>query len=215
MFYKMIDLLKVDKDKRLLFFSIMSIILCLAFAIFNGILGIVYNSLWNGCICIYYIFLIMIKILIVFGGKITYYDNKTIRKNIIVIFSFILLLFINIAMITPAALMLFDKRSYNYGIIIGIIMATYTTYSITMAIINLKRTIKVNNIFVKQIRLINMITALMSLLILQNTLIVANGGYDRSMTVLSFWTSLGIIFLVLVMIIISFIMYVKNYNKNN
>lgn len=92
-----------------------------------------------------------------------------------------MLIILNIAMITPAFLLVLDKRTYNLGLIPSIASAAFTTYSITMSIVNMKTAKNTDSSIIKQIRSVNTINTLMSILVLQNALILANGGYTDDM----------------------------------
>ena len=50
-----------------------------------------------------------------------------------------MLIILTIAMIAPAFILVLDKRTYNLGLIPSIASAAYTTYSITMSIVNMKK----------------------------------------------------------------------------
>ena len=79
-------------------------------------------------------------------------------------------------------------------------MAVYTTYKVIMASINLKRRKKTSNILVKLLRSISFIDALVSVITLQNTLImVMSNGPDQSMFILAAITS-GLIWLLILFI---------------
>ena len=84
---------------------------------------------------------------------------------------FIILIVMTIAMIAPAFLLLLDKRTYNLGLIPSIASAAYTTYSTTVSILNMKKSKNAPSPIIKQISLVNIVNALMSILVLQNTLI--------------------------------------------
>ena len=58
----------------------------------------------------------------------------------------------------------------------AIVMAVNTTYKITMASVNLKRRRQSSNDLVRLLRTISFIDALVSILVLQNTLIMVNSG---------------------------------------
>ena len=109
-------------------------------------------------------------------------------------------------MIAPAILLVLDKRTYNLGLIPSIASAAYTTYNITMSIINLKKAKNTDEPIIKQIRLVNLVNTLMSILVLQNTLILANGGYTDEMKILSMATSIGIIVLIIIIEIHQFVL---------
>ncbi|MGM9808203.1 MAG: hypothetical protein ACI31I_00590, partial [Bacilli bacterium] len=111
-----------------------------------------------------------------------------------------------------------DKRTYNLGLIPSIASAAYTTYSITMSIVNMKKAKKTDNPIINQIRLVNIINTLMSILVLQNTLILANGGYTDSMKQLSMISSVGIIVLIIIIEIYEFILLITKkgvFKKDN
>ncbi|MDY4857787.1 MAG: hypothetical protein SO232_04070 [Candidatus Onthovivens sp.] len=88
-------------------------------------------------------------------------------------------------------------------------MATYKTFSLIMALINIKKSKQSKNELVKIIRLINTISVLMSIIVLQNTLILVNGGYSRTMEVVTIFTSCAIIATIFLIIALSFYKYIK------
>lgn len=210
MINRIINYLKDNYNRRTFIFSFISALICVAYAIYNGVLGLLEESIWNGSICIYYILLIVVKSFLLI--------NRNGKENSIFVIavSFPILLIITPAMITPAILLINDRRTYDFGLIPAITMAAYTTYSITLAIINLRKAANNDCIIVKQLRLINMISALMSLIVLQNTMINANGGYDEEMTLLTSCTSIGIILVVIILIVRSFVKSIKSFQiKSN
>lgn len=198
--------LKSNYNKRTVIFSFLSVLVLISFTVYNGILGLLYNSIWHICIFAYYIFLLLVKGVLVFGIS----HKKTRDKQLLVVYiTFIMLILMTIAMITPAVLLILDKRSYNWGLIPSIVSAAYTTYSVTMSIINMRKAKNNDSPIIKQIRLVNIINALMSVLVLQNTLILANGGYTEDMRKFSVATSVGIIALIIFIEIYQFILTIK------
>ena len=93
------------------------------------------------------------------------------RKKIHLIASIVLLI-LNVALILPLAIMVVRQKPVNLTLIPAIAMAAYTTYKVIMASINLKRRKKTSNILVKLLRSISFIDALVSVITLQNTLIM-------------------------------------------
>ena len=200
--------LKYDYNKRTVFFAFLSVISIICFTVYNGILGFLYDSIWHICIFAYYVFLLLIKGLLVFG-----ISNKKTRNNqlTVVYITFMMLIIMTIAMIAPAFILVLDKRTYNLGLIPSIASAAYTTYSITMSIVNMKKAKNSDGPIIKQIRLVNIVNTLMSILVLQNTLILANGGYTDDMKKLSMATSIGIIVLIIFIEIYQFILVKSNH----
>ena len=205
MIKKFFKKLKNDYNKRTVIFSFLSVIATICFTVYNGILGFLFESIWHISIFAYYVFLLLIKGILVFG-----ITNKKAKSNQlrIVYTTFIILIVMTIAMIAPAFLLLLDKRTYNLGLIPSIASAAYTTYSIVVSILNMKKAKNAPSPIIKQISLVNIINALMSILVLQNTLILANGGYTDDLKKLSIASSVGIIILIIIIEIYQFIMVI-------
>ena len=205
---EIIKKIKNDYNKRTVIFAFLSVLAIICFTVYNGILGFLYDSIWHICIFAYYVFLLLIKGLLVFG-----ISNKKTRNNqlTVVYITFMMLIILTIAMIAPAFILVLDKRTYNLGLIPSIASAAYTTYSITMSIVNMKKAKNSDGPIIKQIRLVNIVNTLMSILVLQNTLILANGGYTDDMKKLSMATSIGIIVLIIFIEIYQFILVKSNH----
>lgn len=202
-----------DYNFRTYWFSFFSFLASIAFTIYNAFLGIYYQSLFNGSIAVYYLLLIIVRMIIILFEL---HWNKTNDDEIdykrvgLFIGSCALLILINIALIVPISLMVLNQKTVLMGLIPAIAMAAYTTFKITMAIINYTKTRKNNHLSIRALRIINMIDALVSILSLQNTLIVVNGGSQaEEMMILSGVSSLVIILGILIIIIVSLIRGLK------
>lgn len=167
---------KKDFNFKTLINAAGSFFITTAFALYNGFLGIYYRSVWNGCICVYYILLAVTR------GIIPITEKKNLsraekadayRKRTFKITSVVILL-MNLALVVPISLMVLDSRPVNMGLIPAIAMAAYTTYKVVIASVNIKRMKRSSNILVRELRTINFIDALVSVLTLQNTLIIVN-----------------------------------------
>ena len=133
-----------DYGVKTLISSTVSAVIGLAFTLYNGFLGIYYSSVWNGAICVYYILLAAIRGIVV-NGQIKaqsgiYHGKRYIRR--IYLLTHIILLAINIALIVPIAVMIKGNRTVSFGMIPAITVAAYTTYRVTMAVINFKKSRK-------------------------------------------------------------------------
>lgn len=188
--------------------SLMSFCVTVLFALYNGFLGIHNLSVWHGSICVFYLLLAMIRGTILLTKKNNikrdeikrnYYSRRTF------IISAVMLLILNLALILPISLMVILEKPVNMGLIPAITMATYTTYRIIIASIhmNKQRRISRNDPLVAELRIINFIEALVSVLTLQNTLIVVNqtASDSNDMLILSAVSS-AVIYLVIVYITI-------------
>ena len=95
------------------------------------------------------------------------------------------------------------QRPVGTGLIHAIALAAYATWKITMAIINFFRRRRSRDLVVRQLRTINLMDALVSILTLQNTLIMVNSQSNpRSMLTLAAISSTGI-FLIIIGISVS------------
>ena len=103
------------------------------------------------------------------------------------------LLILNLALVAPIALMARMERPVNMGLIPAIATATYATWKITLALIRYCRRSRGGNGFMAQLRTVGLVDALVSVLTLQNTLImVKNSGDGRSMLTLAALSSAAI-----------------------
>lgn len=172
-----------------------------AFALYNGVLGIVYRSIWNGSICVYYFLLAGIRAIIVhlYRNKAASQSKRAAAHRRKVYFAtHMVLILMNISLVVPITVMVTGGRSYTYGLIPAIALAAYTTYRITGSIIHYTRSRHTANVFAAKLRTVNMIDSLVAVLTLQNALIVANGGMNDRMQALSVWTSTGILAIIMI-----------------
>ena len=182
----------------------------LLFALFNGLIGIISDAPWNLYISIYYVLLIIVRMETLIFEKKAYKDNNNEIRKKAYIASFCILMVLNIALIGPIVLMIKNLRPGNIGMILSIAMAAYSFTSITIAIINAKKSIKHDNLLVKQNRIIDLISALVSILILQHTLIVVNGDYTQDLVIMSVFTSAAIWAFIVFITIFSFVKNIKD-----
>lgn len=149
------------------------------FAFYNGFLGISKMSLWHGSICVFYLLLAVIRSLVLFAqekSKAKAKEEATATRYKAFAISAIILLVLNLSLVYPICLMVKFEKPVDIGLTPAIAMAAYTCYKITLATVNLSRQKKKNhnNILVTELRTINFIDALVSVLTLQNTLIMVN-----------------------------------------
>jgi hypothetical protein len=184
--------------------SAISSIIGIAFTVYNGFLGIYYQSIWNGTICVYYILLATLRGIIVNTQRGRYAENDK-SERIVHYVTHCMMLVMNASLIVPILAMIKGDRKYNWGLIPAIAIATYTFYRIVMAIIHYVKSRKNDNSLVRQLRTFNLIDSLVALLTLQNTMIIANEGkIAGGMKCLSIISSAIIWLLIVVMSVRSF-----------
>ncbi len=202
---------------KTLLVSFMSLMINCAFIIYNAYLGIKFKDAFAIGISIYYFLLIWIKsITLMVEKKIAKKEEKIIKnariKNYKV--SSVFVFIIDFCLIAPIILMVTQPKEIKYDLIPAIAMAAYSTYKITLAIINYVKSKKSQNLTIILLREINIIGAIVSILTLQHTLIMVNGGMDDKMRTLSMITSIGFIVLIIIFSIMSFLRNKKLFNAN-
>ena len=181
--------------------STVSLCVTTLFALYHGFLGIVLSSIWHGSICVFYLLLVAIRGIILlteYRIKSKSEKEKQNRRQKIFYATSALLFLLNLALILPISLMVLLQKPINIGKIPAIAMAAYTTYKITMAIIHMRKR-QVHHVLIRELRTINLIDALVSILTLQNTLIMvnANAGEENNMLTLSAVSSAAIYLLII------------------
>ena len=161
-----IDRWKNDYDFKTVTAALGSLFVTALFALYNGFLGIYNASLWHGSICVYYLVLVILR------GMIISSRSRIERSG--------LLLFLNFCLVVPVSLMVVRQKPVNMSLIPAIAMAAYTTYKVVMASVNLKKRKRSADNLVRLLRTISFIEALVSVLTLQNTLIMVNMKGDGS-----------------------------------
>ncbi len=193
------DRWKTDYDFKTITAALGSLAVTALFALYNGFLGVSHASLWHGSICVYYLVLVILRTTVIAAGKKAgrkAEPNRALAK--VYISSAALLLFLNVCLIVPVSLMVVRQKPVDMTLIPAIAMAAYTTYNVVMSSVNLKRRKRSSDRLVRLLRTINFIDALVSVLSLQNTLIMVNMKGDGSeMLTLSAITSAAIMLAVL------------------
>lgn len=192
---------KEDYEFKTLLSALFSLAVTTAFALYNGYLGIAHSSVWHGSICVYYLLLSALRGFILFAERSIFSKQrgeKARKKG--TLSACILLLFINFSLIAPISLMVTEQKPVSLSLVAAIAMAAYTTYKIIMASVHLKKRMQSGDSLVKLLRTIGFIDALVSLLSLQNTLIMVNhasGG--KELLPLTAFTSFAVILVIVIL----------------
>lgn len=151
------------------------------FALYHGYLGLSLTSVWHGGLCIFYLLLTAIRGIIFLTEKLNRTlgeKERAVSRRRTFFISSALLLALDLALILPIAMMVVMERPVDIGLIPAIAMATYTTYKVTIASVRVRRQRRSpdGDILISELRTVNFIDALVSVLTLQNTLIMVNQG---------------------------------------
>lgn len=200
--------------------SAISLSVTILFALYNGFLGVRLLSVWYGSICVFYLLLIAIRGMILITEKKNMArgeQERARRRHKAAVVSSVMLLALNLALILPILQMVALEKPVNMGSIPAITMATYTTYKLTMASVHIQKQRRSGhgNVLVAELRTINFMDALVSVLTLQNTLIMVerteSSGND--MLLLSAVSSAAIYAAILLITIRLLAIGLKQYKK--
>ena len=168
-----------DYEYRFIVNTIISFVLTIFFAFYNLLIGIYYKTQFNMSISIYYFLLVSIRIVVFINERKERKTNKN-YKSLNIIQSIIMIL-MNISLFAPITIMVLGEKVVNYGIISAITIATYTTYKVISTIIAYfkKKEYTIKNI--KMFKTIKLQESLLSILTLQNTLVMTfnKESYDN------------------------------------
>ena len=208
---KINNYIKTIFNKKELIVSISSLFISFLYTIYNMVIGILNYSIFNGIISIYYLLLTICNSILVYR----IYRTKKSEKlyEITYIFIYIILFLLTISFIGPAILLLLNDNIFFLDTIYSIVCALFTTISMTFSIINYVKARKEDNENIKLLRLCNLISSLLSIIILQNILILSNGELDNDMLILSIFSTCIIILFIIVLIIIKFVFYIKKIKR--
>ena len=127
---KFVSRWKTDYNFRTIVNTAVTFFITVAFAIYNGVLGGIDSSIWNGAICVYYLLLAVIRGAIAIAevklvGKADEYAFNT-RKKVFYSTSIILIVQ-NFALVVPIVMMIFFQRKVDVDIITAIAIAVHVT----------------------------------------------------------------------------------------
>lgn len=104
------------------------------------------------------------------------------------------------------------QRPVYLKLIPAIAVAAYTTYKITVASVHLRKRKQNGNILIAELRTVNFIDALVSVLLLQNTLIMVNQPAENASSMLVL-TAVSSAVIYMIIVIVSVHMLVKGLQQ--
>lgn len=184
-----------------------SAIINFGFIFINFINGILNKSIWFISVALYYFLLTIIRIILL--NNLRKYNIKKEYKIYRNVGYFILVL--NVALVIMIIQMVHSNVAIVYDRYVIYLTATYTFYLIINAIINVFVYKKYNSPILSSVKVINLLTSSVSILILQTTMIATFGENDLEyMQLMNGITGSAISFLT---IAVSIYMIKKSYRK--
>lgn len=199
--------MKKDLYHKTILTSFFSLLVHLSFVCYNVYLGVAFQDVFALGISVYYFLLCLIVIAtLTMEHKIRQKEED--RKNKIRIRNYklasLMIFVMDFCLIAPMILMVFQPKEVPFGIIPAITMAAYCVYKIVSAVIRYRHSKLSKNPTTILLREIKIISAIVSILTLQHTLIMVNGGMNEAMQKLSLASSIVFIGIIVLFSILSF-----------
>ena len=179
---------RADETHKTLTSAAASLVCTALFALYHGLR---YGTAWHRSIGVFYFLLMAIRgsiLLTERQNRARPAARRDLCRRRTFLISAVLLLVLDLALAAPISIMAVLDKPVSMGLIPAIAMAAYTTWKITTASIHVVRQRRRPsvNILVWELRTVNFIDALVSILTLQDTLIMVNptaGSGDRMLPV--------------------------------
>ena len=169
---------------RTIVFSVISFILNLAYVAFMFVMTFMSRSAWYFSLTLYYVALTLMKGNVFYSKKKYGTELKEARA-----YRFAGIMFIVITLTFSGVLVLIYKtnRVFEYAGLLIYVAAAFTFYKLTLAIINIFKARKHDNLYIQTIRNINLASALISIIILQVAMFQefspqSNTGFANALT---------------------------------
>lgn len=166
-----------DYGFRAVTFSTVAFTVNIAYAIFNGAMGIISRSVWFGALSLYYIVLSALKAYVIIGSR---RINKLTENRPLLLARMyrncgISLIMLSIALSGAVAQMALSDQGFKYADLMIYAAALYAFYKITIAIIQFVKSRRHGRTINETFGLINLSDGLVSMLALQTALLAAFG----------------------------------------
>ena len=163
-----------DYTFRTILTTLPAFLINVAYTVYNGVIGIMNQSVWFITMAVYYSLLGIMRYYAVSTGRKTSRldDGEQIRKKELSVIRTdgILLLVLNLALSGVVLLTIAQDTAKRHSEIMVISIAAYTFYKITMAVVNMVKVRKTKSPILITIRNIGVADALVSMLTLQATM---------------------------------------------
>jgi len=166
-----------DQRDRVIFFATMGFTLNLAYALYHGILGIRFGSIWFLLLGAYYILLSVMRFSAVLYDRRSK-KEQSLSERFLVSFVGAMLILLSVILAFSVYLSFHYDIAIQHQEIMMITIATYTFYKNTLAIVNTVKAHKQKSPLLIAIRNIGCADASASLLTLQRSMLVSFEGMN-------------------------------------
>ena len=208
MFSTFLKKIKDNIEFRIKLFLLISLIFNFGYAIFLFVVSQVYFSKWFLVMSLYYALLSTARIFIFFEIN----PKNSLRKKILIMRACGYFLFLlNLVVSVMVFLLIYTAPYTKYHEIIVITLATYTFSALTIAIVNIVRSLKKNEYVYSCVKMISLISASVSMLTLTNTMLATFGSENELLRSIILPILSGV---VAIFIIVCAILMIKKANND-
>lgn len=189
-----------------------SLLLGIGFVVYNAYAGLKYHSVWNGSISIYYGFLVAVRVLFLVCETILIKNSemeenqKGLYRAKMFRFEGLLLILLNVALIAPVTILALSKKQVDLPMWVAIVNACYAFYKIIVCIYSFVKTRRTALLSIKGIKNLNLTSALITMLSLENTMLLTFSETPSDLQLLMIFTALAVMIINLFIAIRTFVL---------
>ncbi len=210
-----------DKELRMRISMYRGLLINFVFATFKIILGFLYNSSWLFAMAGYNVILSIMRFVVIFRSQVKGLTEEAMYRRGLQNFKVCgwLMMLLNVAVSVIMFMVIVQKQTIEYHMIVTIGLAAFTFYCFTMAIINMVKYRTRNNPVYAAVKRIDMVKAIVSIFTLQVAMLTSFGGQGAEINNGLMNTLTGIAVTIAINTIAAFMIYaaqreVKELNAN-
>lgn len=173
-----------DKDLRMRLSMYRGLLINFVFATFKIILGFVYNSSWLFAMAGYNVILSLMRFIVIYRSQKKGLNELEERRRGLQSYQVCgwLMMILNIAVSVIMFMVIVQKQTIEYHMIVTIGLAAFTFYCFIMAVINMVKYRERTNPAYATIKRIDMVKAIVSIFTLQVAMLTSFSGANGTMT---------------------------------
>lgn len=172
-----------DKDLRLRLSMYRGLLINLCFATFKIVLGFIYNSSWLFAMAGYNVLLSIMRFIVIYRAQKKGLSETEAKRRGLQSYYVCgwLMLVLNIAVSVIMFMVIVQKQTIEYHMIVTIGLAAFTFYCFTMAVINMVKFRDRTNPVYATIKRVDMAKAIVSIFTLQVAMLTSFGGQGEEL----------------------------------
>lgn len=174
-----------DKDLRMRISMYRGLVIAFVFATFKIILGFVYDSSWFFTMAGYNVILSLMRFVLIRQSEkkgLSEYEQRVCELQSYRVCGWLMMV-LNIAVSVIMFMVIVQKQTIQYNMIVTIGLAAFTFYCFTKAIINMVKYRERKKLIYAAVKRVDMVKAIVSIFILQVTMLTVFSGQGESIDV--------------------------------